>query len=473
MKLHRSAMADDERKAAAEVAHVRVARATKAEVSAGLALPGSVDPLQETSVYARANGYVRRWLVDIGGKVKKDQVLAELDLPDIDEELGQARASAAQANAGIAQATSQVELARATDQRYQALRPSGVVSQQEVDQTHASNDAQQANLAAAEAAYGSAQANVRRAMDLKGFGTLVAPFDGVVTMRSAEIGQLVTSGMAGQPLFKVADVAVVRVFVRVPQLYAAGIHIGMDAPATVREMPGRVFHGTVARTANELDPSTRTLRTEVDLPNADYVLFAGMYAQVRFDVKRQDEPIFVPSTARSLRFVRDAGGGRSRRRHSLDEGRDRCRPRRSLGDRDGSRGGRSRHCHAEREARRRPSRAIGGDQVGLSLRLEASPVRPLLPVAVPLAAHQADGMGQHGRKDLVDAQGNPLDFQGAPPGCGLDAPRPPRAKAPSEARSRPTRAAETLRRSRRVASRAARRSPRTSGRAGRCRCRRS
>jgi RND family efflux transporter MFP subunit len=295
--LHRSAMADDERKAAEEVARVRVARATKAEVSAGLALPGSVDPLQETSVYARANGYVRKWLVDIGAKVKKDQVLAELDLPDIDEELRQAQAAAAQAKAGIAQAKSQVELARATDQRYQALRPSGVVSQQEVDQTHASNDAQQANLAAAEAAYGSAQANVRRAMDLKAFGTIVAPFDGVVTMRSAEIGQLVTAGMAGQPLFKVADVAVVRVFVRVPQLYAAGIHIGMDAPATVREMPGRVFHGTVARTANELDPSTRTLRTEVDLPNADYALFAGMYAQVRFDVKRQDQPIFVPSTA--------------------------------------------------------------------------------------------------------------------------------------------------------------------------------
>ncbi len=295
--LHRSAMGDDERRAAAEVAHVRVARATRAEVSAGLSLPGSLEPLQETSVYARANGFVRKWLVDIGAKVKRDQVLAELDLPDVEEELRQAQASATQARAGIAQAKSQLELARATDQRYQALRPSGVVSQQEVDQTHASNDAQEANLAAAEAAYGSAQANVRRYVDLKGFGTILAPFDGVVTMRSAEIGQLVTSGMAGQPLFKVADVGIVRVFVRVPQLYAAGIHVGMDAPTTVREMPGRVFRGTVARTANALDTSTRTLRTEVDLPNGDGALFAGMYAQVRFDVKRQDQPLFVPSTA--------------------------------------------------------------------------------------------------------------------------------------------------------------------------------
>lgn len=295
--LHRLALGDDERAAAAAVARVRVARATRAEVSAGLALPGSVDPRQETSVYARASGYVRRWLVDIGAKVKKDQVLAELDLPDIAEELRQAQASATQARAGIEQARSQLELAQATDQRYQALRPSGVVSQQEVDQTHASNNAQQANLAAAEAAYGSAQANVRRYADLMSFGTILAPFDGVVTMRSAEIGQLVTSAMASQPLFKVADVAVVRVFVRVPQLYAAGIRVGMDAPTTVREMPGRIFHGTVARTASELDTSTRTLRTEVDLPNDEGALFAGMYAQVRFDVKRQDRPLFVPSTA--------------------------------------------------------------------------------------------------------------------------------------------------------------------------------
>jgi RND family efflux transporter MFP subunit len=258
-------------------------------------------------VYARANGYVRKWLVDIGAKVKKDQVLAELDLPDIDEELGQARASAAQANAGIAQAKAQLELARATDERYQALRPSGVVSQQEVDQSHASHDAQQANRVAAEAAYASAQANVRRLSDLKSFGTLVAPFDGVVTLRSAEVGQLVAAGMAGQPLFKVAEVDVVRVFVRVPQLYAQGIHAGMDAPTTIREMPGRVFPGKVARTANELEVTSRTLRTEVDIPNAEGALIAGMYAEVSFDVKRQDQPLYVPSTA----VLFDAAGTRA------------------------------------------------------------------------------------------------------------------------------------------------------------------
>jgi membrane fusion protein, multidrug efflux system len=295
--LHRAAMVEDENKASSEVPRLRVARATRAAASAGLALPGSVEPFQETSVYARANGYVRKWRVDIGARVKKNDVLAELDLPDIDEELGQAQASAAQANAGIAQAKAQLELARATDQRYQALRPSGVVSQQEVDQSHASHDAQQANLMAAEAAHASAEANVRRLSDLKNFGTLVAPFDGVVTLRSAEIGQLVSSGMAGQPLFKVAEVDVVRVFVRVPQLYAQGIRVGMDAPTEIREMPGHVFPGKVARTANELDIATRTLRTEIDIPNAEGSLIAGMYAEVSFDVKRQDQPIYVPSTA--------------------------------------------------------------------------------------------------------------------------------------------------------------------------------
>ena len=295
--LRQSAMASAARRAAQEIPRVRVAKAMRAAASANLPLPGSVEPLQETSVWARANGYVRRWLVDIGAKVAKNDVLAELDLPDIDEELGQARAAAAQARAGIAQARAQLELARATDRRYQALQPSGLVSQQDADQSRASRDAQVANLAAAEAAYGSALANVRRLTDLKSFGTLLAPFDGVVTQRSAEVGQLVVSGMSGQALFKVAQVDVVRVFVQVPQLYAAGIRVGMEAPTSVREMPGRVFAGKVARTANELDPGTRTLRTEVDIANPDNALLAGMYAQVSFDVRRLDQPLLVPSTA--------------------------------------------------------------------------------------------------------------------------------------------------------------------------------
>ena len=296
--LHRTAMEEDERRAAMEVPRVNVVRAERVASSKGLSLPASVQPLQETSIYARASGYVRRWLVDIGAQVKKGQVLVVLDIPDIDEQLRQAEAAANQARAAVVQAKSQLDLARTTNRRYTTLAPSGVVSQQEVDQVQSSFEVQQANVAAAEAAYGSAMANVHRYEDLRSFGTIVAPFDGVVTMRAAEVGQLVTSGTGmGQALFKVAEVDIVRVFVNVPQLYAAGIRVGMDAPTTMRETPGRVFPGKVARTANELDTATRTLLTEVDIPNPDRTLVAGMYATVSFDVKRQDRPVFVPATS--------------------------------------------------------------------------------------------------------------------------------------------------------------------------------
>src|SRR5580692_7473420 len=219
--LHASAMGEDARALEQESARVLVIRAERSVDATNLVLPGSVQPLQETSVYARANGYVRKWLVDIGAHVKKGQVLVELDVPDIDEELRQAQAAANQTRAGIAQSKTQLELARTTNARYGALGPSGVVSQQEVDQYQAGYDAQHSNVAAAEAAHGSALANVRRLEDLKSFGVIVAPFDGVVTLRTAEVGQLVTSGTGmGQALFKVAEGDTVRVFVNVPQLYA-------------------------------------------------------------------------------------------------------------------------------------------------------------------------------------------------------------------------------------------------------------
>jgi RND family efflux transporter MFP subunit len=307
MLRHSAALADEQR-AAAETPRVRVARAKRVEGNTGLVLPGSVQPLQETVLYARANGYVRKWLVDIGAEVKKGQVLAELDLPDVDEELRQAEAAQAQAQAGIAQAKTQLELARTTNHRYTSLGPSGVVSQQEVDQYQAQFDAQRSNVQAAEAAFAAAVANVRRYQDLKAFGTIVAPFDGVVTMRTAEIGQLVVAGTGqGQALFKVAEVDKVRVFVNVPQLYAGALKVGTDAPTIIREAPGRTFPGKVARTSNELDMATRSLLTEVDIPNPDRALVSGMYAQVSFDVRRQERPLSVPSTA----VLYDAQGTRA------------------------------------------------------------------------------------------------------------------------------------------------------------------
>jgi RND family efflux transporter MFP subunit len=305
--LHRSAMVEEARATDEQAASVLVVRVARTVEGSNLALPGSVQPLQETSVYARANGYVRKWLVDIGAHVTKGQVLVELDVPDVDEELRQAQASANQALAGVAQAKTQLELARATNKRYGALGPSGVVSQQEVDQYQAAFDAQQSNVVAAGAAHGSALASVRRLQDLKSFGVIVAPFDGVVTLRTAEVGQLVTSGTGmGQPLFKVAEVDTVRVFVNVPQLYAADIKVGMDAPTSVRELPGRMFEGKVTRTANELDMGTRTLLTEVDIPNRDNALMAGMYARVSFHMTGHSQLPIVPATA----VLMDARGTR-------------------------------------------------------------------------------------------------------------------------------------------------------------------
>ena len=296
--LHRSAMAAEEHAQERTPARVTVVRAERSAESSSVVLPGSVEPLQETDVYARANGYVRQWFFDIGAHVKKGQVMADLEVPDVDKELKQGEATANQARAQIRQAETQLELARITNQRYAALGPSGVVTQQEVDQYRAGYDAQQANVAAAEAAHGSAAANVQRLRDLKSFGVIVAPFDGVVTARTAEVGQLVTAGTTtGKPLFRVAEVDTVRVFVNVPQLYAGGIEVGMNAPTTVREIPGRAFAGKVARTAHELDVGTRTLLTEVDIPNPDDSLLAGMYGQVSFHVTGQAALLLVPATA--------------------------------------------------------------------------------------------------------------------------------------------------------------------------------
>jgi RND family efflux transporter MFP subunit len=255
--LRRSAMAAEARSLAETPVHVAVVRAERSTAASSLALPGSVQPLQETGVYARANGYVRKWLFDIGAPVKKGEIMAELEVPDIDEELRQAEAAEHQAHAQIRQAETQRELAKITNERYTALGPSGVVTQQEVDQYRAGYDAQQANVLAAEAARGSALANVQRLRDLKGFGVIVAPFDGVVTARTAEIGQLVTAGTgSGQPLFKVAEVDTVRVFVNVPQLYAGSIRVDSTLPpASARsrgarspaEWPGRRTSSTSAR----------------------------------------------------------------------------------------------------------------------------------------------------------------------------------------------------------------------------------
>jgi RND family efflux transporter MFP subunit len=294
----RAAAREEEARGQGELARVTVVLPTRAAMGNGVTLPGSIQPVQETIVYARTNGYVRKYQVDLGDRVKAGQVLAEIDAPEVDQELRQAQAAANQARALVEQAKTQLELARTENSRYTSLRPTGVVSQQESDEHQARFDAQGANVQAAEAALGSAEANVHRLRELKSFATVTSPFGGVITSRTIELGQLVTAGTGqGQALFKVAKTDVMRVFVNVPQLFAPSVRVGEETTVIVREFPGHPFKATIARTANELDSTTRSLLTEVRTPNADGALIAGMYAQVTLPVLRADAPLLVPSTA--------------------------------------------------------------------------------------------------------------------------------------------------------------------------------
>jgi RND family efflux transporter MFP subunit len=283
---------------ASERVPVRVATPRRAPANVDTTLPGSVEALQETTVYARVSGYVKRWLVDIGDVVKEGQLLAEIDTPELEQQLAQARASLAQAKAGLAQASANAELARVTANRYEKLTPAGVTSQQDVDDKRAGLDVAVANVAAAEAAIKSGEANVQRLVALKEFQRVVAPFDGIVTARPTEVGQMVTASTGqGQALFRVAKVDPIRVFIHVPQTWAPSVRVGQEAKLGIREYPNRTFVGKVTRMAKALDMGTRTMLTEVDVPNEDRALFPGMYAQVTLATAGMEGALLVPSTA--------------------------------------------------------------------------------------------------------------------------------------------------------------------------------
>ena len=270
-----------------------------------LSLPGSVQPLEETVVYARASGYVRKWYADIGDKVKDGQLLAELDTPELDQELDQARAQLLQAQATLVQSKANRGLSQTNLQRYVKLAPSGVVSQADLDQRQAMAEVDEANVSVAQASVAAQQANMRRLTQLKSFARVTAPFGGTVTQRTVEVGSLVTSGN-GQPMYKVAAMDPARVFVQVPQDVAGSVRAGVPAAVTLREYPGRSFGGTVARAAGELDPATRTMNTEVRVPNGDGALLAGMYAQVALNLPSSHRVFEIPATA----LMSDAHGSR-------------------------------------------------------------------------------------------------------------------------------------------------------------------
>ena len=301
-----AARADLERETAnASNAAPRLAVAPAKLVSSerALKLPASIQPLEEAVVYARANGYVARWLVDLGDKVKADQLLLEIETPEINQELSQARATLAKARAAKAQAEAGGVLSKSRFDRTGKLVDAGVASQAELEQTQAESSVGEANINVAQAAIEAELANIRRLVDVQRFSKVTAPFAGTITARNVERGSLVTAGNA-TPLFRLAATEIVRVYVQVPQDVAASVSVGATTKVTVRELTGQTFEGKVARTAGVLDSVTRTLNTEIRVPNPDGKLMSGMYAEVQLSLSAP-RPVFeIPATA----LLNDAQG---------------------------------------------------------------------------------------------------------------------------------------------------------------------
>jgi RND family efflux transporter MFP subunit len=289
--------------AAAEVAAglprvtVVVARSTASE--AERVLPGSALPLLEAGLYPRATGYIKTRLVDIGDRVKKGQLLAVIDSPDLDDQLAQARANLDQAKANLKLSEANAVLARivlARSLRISSKGP-GIVSQEEIDQQRATAGTTKASVEAARASIEVNEAAVNRFSDLQAFEKSVAPFPGVITARRIDPGDLVTADSTARELFHLMRTDVLRVFVDVPQVFATGIQVGQRAVVYRREGPRKSFSGKVTRTADALDTNTRTLRTEVQVANPDNALRPGMYLQVKFVFRQEPRAVLVPSAA--------------------------------------------------------------------------------------------------------------------------------------------------------------------------------
>jgi RND family efflux transporter MFP subunit len=247
-----------------------------------LVLPATVQAYKESPIYARTNGYVLHWYKDMGSHVNKGDLLADIDTPEVDQELLQARANRQQIQA-------QLGLAKSSAERWENLRKSDSVSQQEVDQQVSGYQQAQANLAASDA-------NVRRLQQMEAFKHVYAPFLGVLTKRNIDVGALINAGNAGpdKELFDVAQVDPLRVYVNVPQTYSPAIKIGMKAFLEQGEYAGQRFEGQVVRTSESIDPATRTLLAEIDVPNPKGTILPGAYAQVHFAAKIAAPRLTVP-----------------------------------------------------------------------------------------------------------------------------------------------------------------------------------
>jgi RND family efflux transporter MFP subunit len=292
---------------------VEVITVARAPSKSGLQLPGSIQAVTEAPILARADGYVKRRSADIGDRVHSGQSVAEIEAPELAQQVLQAKASLEQAQAALEQAQanyqqgkSNMELAKITAQRWNTLNTKGVVSRQENDQYQSQYQAQASNLQALDKAISAqrssiaaADANLSRLRNMQSYTVVRAPFDGVITQRNVDTGALVNAGST--LLYRIAQTATLRIYVNVPQSSASSIHTGQTALLTVSNIPGRTFTGSVARTANSLDPATRTLLVELHVPNADGALLPGMYCQVQLNSPRAHPPLLIPSDALIVR----------------------------------------------------------------------------------------------------------------------------------------------------------------------------
>jgi RND family efflux transporter MFP subunit len=261
-------------------------------------LPGNMQAFDAATLYARATGYISQRNVDIGSRVHKGDVLAVIAAPDLDQQLMQARAQLLQMQAALQQAVAQRSLAHVTNQRTSRLVVEGWASKQQGDNDRTTLSTQSAAVSVAQANVAAAQASVDRLVELTGFEKLTAPFDGVITARDVDVGNLVTAdATTGTPMFSISHNDVLRVQVYVPQEYFFGLKDGQDATITVPQLPGKTFHGRVARNAASLAASTRTLLAEVDVNNSDGALSPGLYGIVHIAEPRQNPIVTVPSQA--------------------------------------------------------------------------------------------------------------------------------------------------------------------------------
>ena len=306
---------------------VNAAKVKRAPSTSEVLLPGNITPITEAYVYARAAGYLKRRYVDIGDRVRAGQLLAEIDAPDLDQQVSQAEAAVAQAEGQLGQTEATLQqliatrdLANITWKRYQVLTASGAVSRQDGDMQQTASKTAEANVTAGEKNVRAAQefvraskATLQRLITLQGYEKIASPFAGIVTSRNVDVGALIsatgsslgpttstaspTDVPRGGEVFRVAEISKLRILVTVPQTDAPGIKVGQAADVTVGEFPNRTFPGKVTRTSNALDAGSRTLLTEVQVANPTGILLPGMYTLVKFITERAEPPFLVPDAA--------------------------------------------------------------------------------------------------------------------------------------------------------------------------------